>query len=81
MKSLNKKIKLIRQKLKLTEREVDRRTAAIAKREHDRAYHVNRGRVYQIEHGSIPGFAKLMALAEVYGVDPKELQRIVQGGR
>lgn len=75
------KIKLLREKRKLSYGKVRAMSEVIAEREKDKSYIVSKSRMVQIEQGSQPGFHKMYALAEIFGMDPMKLQKIILEGK
>lgn len=74
------KIRELREKLKLSYGEIERRSKKIAERENDKSYIVSKSRMQQIEKGSQPGFHKMVSLAEIMGITTMKLQKVISGG-
>ena len=55
---------------------VEDASRAITERQGNRDFLLYKARLSQIEHGSQPGPAKVLALAEIYGLTTKEMMQL-----
>src|SRR5690349_12517453 len=70
-------VRAIRVALGLTQIDVEFRSREIAEREHSDEFILTHWRLSAIEHRrALPGPAKLLALAEIYGLDVQSLVKL-----
>ena len=69
-------LKKIRLGLGLSLADIEYASRGITEREGNRDFIIYKSRLSQIEHGSQPGPAKVLVLAEIYGLTTKEMMQL-----